>query len=272
MKNYQNLLQDVLFHGDKRQTRAGPTSSLFGKFLEFDLAAGFPAITVRKLYFESCANELAGFLRAEEDAANMGSSIWLADAERWHRTPGSMSRHPTDMGRVYGSQMRNWWSSGTAQDVDQLANVVTLIRANSTDRRLLVSMWNPGELDFMCLPPCHYAFQFFIENNKLSCMFHMRSVDIVLGLPFDIAYYALLTHIVAQMCKLDVGWLKCSLGDTHIYENHVDAVAVMLEREPLALPTLDLYDSATIDNFTVDMATLVGYVHHEGIKAKLNVG
>lgn len=262
MDNYQILVGDTLHYGNTRETRAGLALSLFNKQLSFSMQNGFPAVTIKKLYFESCVNELASFLRAETDASKMGSGIWLKDAERWSGG--------TDMGRVYGSQMREW--RGPQGDIDQLRNVVDSIRDDPTSRRHLVSMWNPGELHLMCLPPCHYAFQFYVQGAVLDLAFHMRSVDVILGLPFDIAYYALLLHIVAQECKLVPGRLHANLGDTHIYTNHVAAANVMLRREPLDPPTLLLDPTARIDNFVPEMAQLKNYKHHDPVKAELNVG
>lgn len=264
MNNYIALLNHVMKHGKDRETRVGKTRAIFGWHLTFDLAWNFPATTVKKLYFKSVANELAGFLRAETDAAKMGSGIWLQDAKRWHEEPGSLSKHPTDMGKVYGWLWRNWGG-------DQLAQVVSKIQKSPTDRRLLVSAWDPDRMDEGCLPPCHYAFQFFVQDKKLSCMFNMRSVDCFLGLPFDIASYSLLTHIVAQQSKLGVYQLHAMLGDTHIYHNHFDGVIEACSRQVLPGPKLKLAENATIDNFTADMAELIDYKHHPAIKVDLNV-
>jgi thymidylate synthase len=262
MLNYQELLLKILTHGNRRETRAGPTISIFSEMLKFELRHGFPAVTCKYLPFKSVAGELAGFLRMEEDASKMGSGIWLADAERWG---GPGNKH---MGRSYGHMWRDW--NGTR---DQLANVVDKIKHTPTDRRLVVTAWNPSEVPTMILPPCHYAFQFYVDDSRLSCMFHMRSVDCVLGLPFDIASYALLTHIIAQQCKLGVGKLTATLGDTHIYTNHIKVVETkILPRVPLEPPKLGLDSYATIDNFTADMAKLENYSHWGPVKATLNVG
>ena len=262
MHQYRNLLERILTIGELRETRAGPAYSIFAQQLPINMANSFPAVTIKKLYFESCANELAGFLRGETDASKMGSSIWLKDAKRWSGG--------TDMGRVYGSQMRDW--RGPQGGTDQLRQVVDNIKEDPNGRRHLVSMWNPGELHLMCFPPCHYAFQFYVHNGFLSLSFNMRSVDVVLGLPFDLAYYALLLSLVAQECKLAPGTLVANLGDTHIYENHIEAAEEMLVRTPYERPQLGLAKSATIDNFTPGMAWLKNYLHHPPVQAELNVG
>jgi thymidylate synthase len=262
MYNYLALLNRVLLSGNRRNTRAGPTISKFGQHFAISIADTFPAVTTKKLYFESCANELAGFLRAETDASKMGSAIWLQDAERWSGD--------TDMGRVYGPQMRDW--QGPQGSIDQLRQVVDNIKEDPTSRRHLVTMWNPGELHLGCLPPCHYAFQFYVDNWELSLSFNMRSVDLMLGLPFDIAYYALLLSLVAQECDLTPNMLHAFLGDCHIYENHELLAKMQVARKPYALPTLMLDPMATIDNFTANMAVLKDYTSHPPINAILNTG
>lgn len=262
MQNYLRLLRQILDEGTTRETRSGETIAIFGKQLRWNLQDGFPATTVKKLQFYSVAAELAGFLRAETDAAKMGSSIWIKDAMRWSGT--------SYMGRIYGYQWRKWNRGGV--EIDQLADIVERITVDPMDRRLLVTAWNPGELHLGCLPPCHYAFQFFVDNGKLSCMFHMRSVDCFLGLPFDIASYALLTHIIAQQTNLQVGNLIGSFADTHIYTGHTKQVKLILEREPLPLPQLQLSSEATIDNFDPMMAELVNYEHHGVVSAELYTG
>jgi thymidylate synthase len=260
MRNYQELLNLVWTYGERSQTRNGETASLFGAALRFDLRLGFPAVTIKQLYFRSVANELAGFLRAETDASKMGSGIWLKNAEDWS---GS-----TDMGKVYGYMWRRWNDS-----LDQLAACRDSLRDNPSSRRHVVTAWDPSRLDEGCLPPCHYAFQFYVNQttNRLSCMAHMRSVDCVLGMPFDIASYALLTHIMANELGYAPGDLLMTFGDTHIYTGHQDAVAAMLNRNPMEAPKLVLDPKATIDNFTGDMAALEKYRHHQPVEAELYV-
>jgi thymidylate synthase len=261
-------------YGKDRESRAGPARGLFSYQMTFELQWGFPAVTVKELNFSAVAAELAGFLRGETDAAKMGTKIWLADAKRWHDTPGSASKGPTDMGKIYGAIWRDFGG------VDQLQEVVDRIKTNPTDRRLLVSAWNPPEMHLGCLPPCHYAFQFYVTNGTLSCMAHMRSVDCFLGLPFDIASYALLVNIVGNDTGLRPGRLTMTLGDTHIYVNHFDQVKTILEgregkrgiRTPYPPPKLLLDPAASINNFTADMAALVDYKFWPAVRAPLNVG
>lgn len=261
MIEYQKLLIDVMYRGTATASRAGDTISSFGHQMKFDLS-NFPAVTIKKLYFNSVAAELAGFLRAETDASKMGSKIWEKDAERWSGG--------TDMGRVYGSQWRQW--KGPQGRIDQLRQVVETIKWNPNNRRLLVTAWNPGETHLMCLPPCHYAFQFYVIHGTLSCLFVQRSVDMVLGLPFDIASYALLTHIIANECNLAVGELTAQLGNCHVYVNHTEAVDELLSRVPMCPPHLKLDPEATIDNFRPKMAVLQDYIYHPPVAAPLNVG
>jgi thymidylate synthase len=270
VKQWLNLLNEILIDGIDRESRVGKTRSIFGKQIKLALSFGFPAVTTKKLMFSSVEAELAGFLRAEQDASKLQTKIWLPNAERWHNEPHSKSKHPTDMGRVYGVQWRQW-RTASGLHLDQLRQVVNRIKTDPTDRRLLVSAWRPDEFAEMCLPPCHYAFQFYVANGQLSCLFVMRSVDCFLGLPFDIASYALLTHIVAQEVGLQPGTLTAQLGDTHIYHDHFNAVKEVLTRFPRKLPTLDLDPAANIDNYTVSMAKLVGYKSYPAIKATLNV-
>lgn len=262
MINYLRLLEEVYRSGCYKDSRAGNVKSSFGHQLNFDVSKRFPAVTCKKLYFNSVAAELAGFLRAETDASKMGSDIWLSDAERWSGN--------TDMGRIYGVQWRQW--NSPQGRIDQLRRVVEAIKNNPDSRRHLVTAWNPGEMHLGCLPPCHYAFQFYVERNKLSLLWVQRSVDMVLGLPFDIASYALLLHIVANECDLIPARLTAQLGDCHIYENHFEVVEELLERAVYLKPILQLDPTATIDNFTPDMAKLMNYEHNPPIKAELNVG
>jgi thymidylate synthase len=268
MKQWHDLMTRIINEGEIRHTRRGETLAVFGTFIEFPLYETFPAVTTKKLYFNSVAAELAGFLRAEDDAQKMGSKIWEADAQRWHKQDPENSFHEYDMGRVYGVQWRQWdhW-------IDQLADVVNGLQEKPYERYHLVTAWNPSDRHFMCLEPCHYAFQFFrhgAELEYLSCIFHMRSVDVFLGLPFDIASYALLTSIVANQLGLIPYRLKASLGDTHLYLNHMAMVRIALAREPLPEPRLLLDPKATIDNFTPGMATLVEYDHWPALLVELN--
>lgn len=272
MQKYLELLSDILYNGEKREDRTGiGTYSLFGKSLTFDLSKGFPAVTTKYLNFKSVAAELAGFLAGVESALLMrhyGTKIWdaNANASKWQASP--YCRGPDDMGPVYGSQWRNFNKSG----VDQLAIVVNNIIENPTDRRLLVSSWNPAAQHLMCLPPCHVLYQFYVRDEAwLDCQWYIRSVDTFLGMPFDIASYALLVHIIAQQTELVPGIMTMISGDTHIYLNHVEQVVEQLRRQPYALPQLIISDEANIDNFHPDMTELKYYNHHPVIKASMAV-
>lgn len=270
MKSYNALLQKILKHGDERMDRTGVgTKALFGEKLVFDTTVGFPAVTTKKLFFKSVAAELAGFLEGTESAARMrelGTKIWdaNANADWWQLKVAD----PDYMGKVYGSQWRNFGGSG----IDQLRDVVDRIKSDPTDRRLVVTAWNPADLDDMCLPPCHIFFQFFVrEEHYLDIQWYIRSVDSFLGMPFDIASYALLQHIVAQEAGLFPGYNTMISGDTHIYNNHVDQVVEQIGRKPFPLPELALHPEATIDNFEPGMVELIGYQSHESIKAEMAV-
>ncbi len=276
---YHMLLQDILNNGEKREDRTGiGTLAVFGKTLTIDLTQGFPAITTKKLFFKSVAAELAGFLEGTESAARMrelGTSIWDANANAEYWQENKNCRGLDDMGRVYGVQWRNWQYTNRLNkqhSIDQLREVVQRLIGNPTDRRLIVTAWNPGDLSKMCLPPCHIFFQFFVRNSQyLDCQWYIRSVDSFLGMPFDIASYALLMHIVAQQVDLVPGKMTMVTGDTHIYLNHLKQVKEMLQREPYLPPILHLSDEATIDNFHPSMAKLVNYEHHPEIKASMAV-
>ncbi len=272
MHSYQSLLRDVLTYGERKTNRTGvDTIAIFGCALVCDLTEGFPAVTTKKLFFKSVAAELAGFLEGTESAARMrelGTAIWTANANAEFWQDNELCRGPDDMGPVYGSQWRNFGR----MSIDQLGDVVQRLINDPNDRRLVVTAWNPMDTPQMCLPPCHTFFQFYVRNKQfLDCQFYMRSVDSFLGMPFDIASYALLTHIVAQQVDLVPGMLSMCGGDTHIYTNHRDQVNLLLSRDPLPLPQLDLWEGATIDNFHPDMAKLVGYKPHPYISAKMAV-
>jgi thymidylate synthase len=242
MKQYLDLLRDILENGVEKSDRTGTgTLSVFGRQLRFDLSAGFPLLTTKKLHIPSIFHELLWFVSGDTNIRYLhehGVTIW----DEWADADG-------ELGEVYGRQWRAW-RGADGRTVDQLAGVVEQIKTNPDSRRLLVSAWNPAELDRMALPPCHYAFQFHVARERseasgptkgpgrLSCLFNMRSIDVFLGLPFNIASYALLTHMIAQQCDLEVGELIWSGGDTHLYLNHLEQVKLQLTREPYPLPTL----------------------------------
>jgi len=272
MIEYLDLLKYVMMNGEQREDRTGTgTLACFGQTLKFNLTTGFPAVTTKKLMFKSVAAELAGFLEGTESAVRMrelGTNIWNANANAKHWQEKSECRGPDDMGPVYGSQWLNFGGS----NVNQLREVVYRLISNPTDRRLVVSAWNPADLHKMCLPPCHIFFQFFVrQDSYLDIQWYTRSVDLFLGMPFDIASYALLTHIVAQQVDLIPGMMTVVTGDTHIYLNHLEQVIEILDREPKQLPLLDLWYNATIDNFHPDMAKLNNYNPHPAIHAEMSV-
>jgi thymidylate synthase len=264
MKGYLDLLQDVMEHGVRKEDRTGTgTISVFGRQLRFDLQQGFPLMTTKKLHIKSIVHELLWFLSGSTNIAYLrenGVRIW----NEWADEEGNL-------GRVYGSQWRTWLAPD-GQAIDQITNLIQQIRTNPDSRRHLVSAWNVAEIETMALPPCHYAFQFYVAEGRLSCMFQMRSIDTFLGLPFNLASYALLTHMVAQQCDLEVGDLIWTGGDVHIYLNHLEQVQLQLTREPFPLPTLHItHKPASILDYTFEDFEFSGYQSHPGIKATIAV-
>ena len=273
---YLYLLRKILEEGDDREDRTGVgTRALFGLQMRFDLSKGFPAVTTKKLAFKAVKSELLWFLEGSTDDNRLkelnGSekTIWTANAEAdyWR----AKAKFSGDLGRVYAAQWRDWKKpDGTS--VDQIAEVIEMIKKDPYSRRLIVTAWNPGELDQMALPPCHMFFQFFVAKGKLSLLMHQRSCDMFLGVPFNIASYSLLLHMVAQVTGLQVGEFVHSLGDAHIYQNHFDAVKEQLSRDPLPLPTLWLNPEVkNIGGFTMDDIRLEDYESHPSIKADMAV-
>ena len=254
MQSYLDLMQEVLDRGVDKADRTGTgTRSLFGHQLRFDLSQGFPLLTTKKLHTRSILHELLWFIRGDTNTASLnevGVSIW----DEWADENG-------DLGPVYGSQWRNWPTPGERQQgIDQLADVVERIRHEPESRRLIVSAWNVSEIPRMKLPPCHMLYQFYVSDGRLSCSMYQRSCDLFLGLPFNIASYAALTQMVAQATDLELGDLIISLGDAHIYSNHVDAVRTQLTREPRSLPTLRLDPSVkSVFDFRYPDFHLEGY-------------
>lgn len=264
MRNYLDLLQDILDHGVKKEDRTGTgTISVFGRQLRFDLSQGFPLVTTKKLHLKSIVHELLWFLKGDTNIQYLkenGVTIW----DEWADENG-------DLGPVYGSQWRAW-ESADGRTIDQISQVVEQIKNNPDSRRLMVSAWNVGEIEKMKLPPCHLLFQFYVADGKLSCMLTMRSVDTFLGLPFNIASYALLTHMMAQQCGLDVGEFIWSGGDVHIYSNHMEQVEKQLSREPYSLPKLVIKRKPeSIFDYTFDDFEFAEYQHHPGIKAPVAI-
>jgi|SRR5690606_27995367 len=273
MKQYHDLLKYVLENGNKRidRTEVG-TLSVFGQSMRFKMSDGFPAITTKKLAFNTMKAELLWFISGESDNKKlneMGCHIWDLNANADYWKP--KARFEGDLGRVYGVQWRSW-QGPDGKVVDQLKDVIERIKTNPTDRRLVVTAWNPGELDQMALPPCHMFFQFYVNKDKLSLSMYQRSADMFLGVPFNIASYSLLLHMVAQVTNLEPYEFIHFLGDTHIYLNHIDQVKEQLKREEYPLPKLWLNpDIKNIDDFTMDDIKLENYQHHPAIKAEMAV-
>ena len=280
MKAYLDLLQHVVEHGKLRSDRTGTgTRSVFGYQLRVDLAEGFPLLTTKKVHLKSIVNELLWFIHGEthvEWLQARGVSIW----NEW-ATPEQTARFGRaagDLGPVYGHQWRNFGATrlpdgSYARDgVDQLGNLVAEIRRNPESRRLIVSGWHPGEADQVALPPCHTLFQFYVDDGKLSCQLYQRSADVFLGVPFNIASYALLTTMIAQVTGLGVGEFVHTFGDVHLYRNHDEQAALQLSRAPRPLPTLRLDPSITrLEDFTAEHVQLLDYDPHPAIKAPVAV-
>lgn len=264
MQQYHDLMQHVLDHGSEKTDRTGTgTLSVFGHQMRFDLGAGFPLITTKKLHLRSIIHELLWFLKGDTNIAYLKEnkvSIW----DEWADDNGNL-------GPVYGSQWRSW-KGADGQVIDQIASVVEQIKTNPDSRRLIVSAWNVAEISKMALPPCHAFFQFYVANGKLSCQLYQRSADIFLGVPFNIASYALLTMMMAQVCGLKPGDFVHTLGDAHLYSNHLDQAKLQLSRRAYPLPTMKLNpDVKNIFEFTFDDFVLENYECHPHIKAEVAV-
>ena len=263
MKSYLDLLRQTRDHGTVKDDRTGTgTRSLFGHQLRFDLSRGFPLLTTKRVHLKSVLHELLWFIRGDSNLAYLhehGVSIW----DEWADADG-------ELGPIYGVQWRSWQSPTGA--IDQLQGVVDEIRGNPSSRRLIVSAWNVGELSNMALPPCHLLFQFYVADGRLSCQLYQRSADIFLGLPFNIASYAALTMMVAQVCDLEPGDFVHSLGDIHLYANHLKQADEQLGREPRPLPRLSLDPGPKeLDEFRYEHFRLEGYAPHPRIKAPVAV-
>lgn len=264
MKQYHDYLKYILEHGVKKEDRTGTgTISIFGYQMRFDLSKGFPLVTTKKLHFKSIAYELLWFLSGDTNIKFLndnGVKIW----NEWASEKG-------DLGPVYGAQWRSWKTSN-GNTIDQISDLITQIKNNPDSRRLIVSAWNVGEIQNMALPPCHAFFQFYVADNKLSCMLTQRSADSFLGAPYNIASYSLLTYMIAQQCNLEVGEFIWSGGDCHIYTNHIEQVKLQLNREPYELPKLNIKRKAeSIFEYKYEDFEIIDYKAHPHIKGEVAV-
>ncbi|MFN4962015.1 MAG: thymidylate synthase [Bacteroidota bacterium] len=264
MQQYHDLLKHILEKGTDKTDRTGTgTKSVFGYQMRFDLAKGFPLVTTKKVHLRSIIHELLWFLKGETNIAYLkenGVSIW----DEWADSEG-------ELGPVYGKQWRHW-EGKNGQVVDQITSLVQEIKKNPDSRRLIVSAWNVAELPQMALMPCHSLFQFYVANGRLSCQLYQRSADVFLGVPFNIASYALLTHMIAQVCQLELGDFVHTFGDVHIYSNHFEQVKLQLSRQPFPLPTLQLNPAVTdLFSFRFEDIEILNYQCHPAIKAPVAV-
>ena len=264
MRQYHELMRRILDEGVRKEDRTGTgTLSVFGHQMRFDLAEGFPLVTTKKLHVKSIVHELLWFIRGETNVRSLnaaGVTIW----DEW-------ADHTGELGPVYGRQWRSW-AAPDGRTIDQLAQVLEEIRRNPDSRRLLVTAWNPADIADMALPPCHVLFQFYVAGNRLSCQLYQRSADVFLGVPFNIASYALLTHMVAHVTGLMPGDFVHTLGDAHLYLNHLEQARLQLTRAPRALPRLRLNPGVTsLFEFRYEDISLQGYEPHPHIKADVAV-
>ena len=264
MKQYLDLMRHVKEHGIRKEDRTGTgTLSVFGYQMRFDISEKYPAVTTKKLHFKSIIHELIWFLKGETNIKYLKDNkvtIW----DEWADESG-------DLGPVYGSQWRSWHTPD-GHTIDQISQVIDQIKNNPESRRLIVSAWNVSEIEKMALAPCHALYQFYVANGKLSCQMYQRSADIFLGVPFNIASYALLTLMIAQVCGLKPGEFVHTLGDAHLYRNHLEQVDTQLSREPLPLPVMKINpDVKSIFDFKYEDFELVGYESHPAISAPIAV-
>ena len=289
-QSYLNALKDILENGEDRPDRTGTgTRSIFGLQMRFDLSEGFPAITTKKLAWRAMVSELLWFIEGSGDELRLREilhgnrhtdkkTIWTDNALAPYWVGKKLKRSIGDLGRIYGMQWRRWRkpliriNKVVLQNHDQLIDLIAGIKEDPYSRRHILTAWNPGELELMALPPCHILSQFWVNNGKLSCHMYQRSADMFLGIPFNIASYALFTHMIAQVCNLEVGDLIISVGDAHIYKNHFDQVQEQLSRKPFPLSTLVLNpDVSVIMNFEMEDIKLENYQSHEAITAPMAV-
>ena len=264
MKQYHDLMQHILDHGTKKEDRTGTgTISVFGYQMRFNLQEGFPLVTTKKVHLRSIIHELLWFLKGDTNIKYLkenGVSIW----DEWADEDGNL-------GPVYGSQWRSW-PTPDGRQIDQISQILHQLKNNPDSRRIIVSAWNVAEVENMALPPCHAFFQFYVADGKLSCQLYQRSADVFLGIPFNIASYAILTHMVAQVCNLEVGDFIHTLGDAHLYTNHLEQAQLQLSRTERQLPKLELNPEINnLFDFTFDDIKVVDYDPHPHIKAPVAV-
>jgi thymidylate synthase len=293
MKQYHDALAYVLEHGEQSEDRTGVgTVSVFGYQMRFNLQQGFPAITTKRLAWKAVGGELLWFLEGSTDERRLAEltyekprtdlvdkqTIWTANADAQGVALGYTNNlHTKELGKIYGYQWRAFnkarpGQSGSIYGVDQVEWLINEIKTNPTSRRLILTAWNPSQLKYMALPPCHLLAQFYVRNNKLSCQLYQRSADLFLGSPFNIASYALLTHMLAQICGLDVGELVYTIGDAHIYSNHIEQVKTLLQRTPPAMPNLIIKtDNTDIDGYKLSDFALENYTHLGEVKGDIAV-
>ena len=289
-KVYHDALINILENGEERPDRTGVgTIGIFGLQMRFDLSAGFPAVTTKKLAWKAVVSELLWFIEGSGDERRLAEilhgnrytdkkTIWTENATADYWVNKRLQRHPADLGRVYGVQWRRWRkplvriNKVVLQNHDQLLELINGIKMDPYSRRHIITAWNPGEIDQMALPPCHMMAQFHVSNGRLSCQMYQRSADFFLGIPFNIASYALFTHMIAQVCNLEVGDLILTIGDAHIYKNHIDQVNEQLSRESYPMPKLILNpDINVITDFDMSDVALENYQSHDAIKAPMAV-
>ncbi len=264
MRQYLDLVQNILDHGVKKGDRTGTgTLSMFGYQMRFNLQDGFPSLTTKKLHLKSIIYELIWFLNGDTNIKYLndhGVRIW----DEWADEHG-------ELGPVYGAQWRSW-NTGDGRSVDQISQVIEQIKTNPNSRRLIVSAWNVAEIENMALPPCHTLFQFYVANGRLSCQLYQRSADVFLGVPFNIASYALLTMMIAQICDLEAGDFVHTLGDAHLYLNHLEQARLQLTRQPYPLPQMRINPAVkSIFDFEYEDFELLNYQAHPSIKAEISV-
>ncbi len=287
MKQYLDLLQHILDNGIKKEDRTGTgTTSVFGYQMRFDLSQGFPLVTTKKTFLKGIISELLWFIEGSTDERRLAEihygdkaenikdkkTVWTANADAQGKALGYTNTETIkELGPVYGSQWRSW-KGADGKAYDQLSDIINQIKTNPDSRRIILNAWNVAEIDNMALPPCHTFFQFYVANGKLSCQLYQRSADVFLGVPFNIASYALLTMMIAQVCDLEVGDFVHTFGDAHIYSNHMDQVNLQLSRTPHKLPIMKINsDVKDINDFKMSDFELVGYECDEPIKAVMAV-